>query len=143
VREGEAPAEPENVISYESRIISTDHGSRSNDRFPMAATSKYILSIDLYVCIVSGNEVYCDFLGSEFDKSLIKECGEDPMKLMMLFLIIGSLCCIAIGAIMTAVRLARFTRRKSIIESKIQAELLMAEAESRKSEDAEPASEVD
>jgi len=65
------------------------------------------------------------------------------MKLMMLVLIIGSLCCIAIGAIMTAVRLARFTRRKSIIESKIQAELLMAEAESRKSEDAEPASEVD
>lgn len=108
----------------------------------MAATSKYILSIDLYVFIVSGNEVYCDFLDSEYNQSLIKECGEDPMKLMMLFLIIGSLCCIAIGAIMTAVRLARFTRRKSIIESKIQAELLMAEAKSRESEDAEPASEA-
>ncbi len=65
------------------------------------------------------------------------------MKLTMLFLIIGSLCCIAIGAIMTAVRLARFTRRKSILESKIQAELLMAEAKSRESEDAEPESEVD
>ena len=64
------------------------------------------------------------------------------MKLMMLFLIIGSLCCIAIGAIMTAIRLARFTRRKSIIESKIQAELLMAEAKSRKSEDEETASEA-
>jgi hypothetical protein len=64
------------------------------------------------------------------------------MKLMMLFLIIGSLCCIAIGTIVTIVRLARFIRRKSIIESKIQAELLMAEAKSRTSEDAEPASEA-
>jgi len=69
-------------------------------------------------------------------------CGEDPMKLMMLVLIIGSLCCVAIGTIITVVRLARFIRRKSIIESKIQAELLMAEANSRKSEDAEPASEL-
>ena len=64
------------------------------------------------------------------------------MKLTMLFLIIGSVCCVVVGIIITAVRLARFTRRKSIIESKIQAELLMAEAESRKSEDAEPASEA-
>lgn len=109
----------------------------------MAATSIYILSIDLYAGIVPGNEVYCDFLDSEYNQSLIKDCGEEPMKLMMLFLIIGSLCCIAIGAIMTAARLARFTRRKSIVESKIQAELLMAEAESRKSGDAEPASEID
>jgi len=69
-------------------------------------------------------------------------CEEEPMKLMMLFLIIGSLCCVAIGTIITVVRLARFIRRKSIMESKIQAELLMAEAKFRKSEDAEPASEV-
>ena len=106
------------------------------------ATSKYILGIDLYIRIISGNEVYCDFLDAKFNQLSTEECGEDPMKLMMLVLIIGSLCCIAIGAIMTAVRLARFTRRKSTIESKIQAELLMAEAESRKSEDAEPASET-
>jgi hypothetical protein len=108
----------------------------------MAATSKYILGIDLYIRIISGNEVYCDFLDSKFNQLSIQECGEEPMKLVMLFLIIGSLCCIAIGAIITVMRLARFTRRKSIMESKIRAELLMAEAKSRKSEDAEPASEA-
>ena len=59
------------------------------------------------------------------------------MKLMMLALIIGSLCCVAIGTLIAIVRLARFIRTKSIIESKIQAELLMAEAKSRKSEDAD------
>lgn len=64
------------------------------------------------------------------------------MKMMMLVLIIGSLCCVAIGTLMTVVRLARFIRRKSIIESKIQAELLIAEAKSRKSKDAEPNSEA-
>jgi hypothetical protein len=114
----------------------------NNDRFPTAATSNYILSIDLYLRIVSGNEVYCDFLDSEFNQLLMEGRGEEPMKLMMLVLIIGSLCCVAIGTIVTVVRLAKFIRRKSIIESKIQAELLMAEAKSRKSEDAEPASEV-
>ncbi len=91
---------------------------------------------------ICGSQVYCDFLDSGPNQLSIEERGEDPMKLVMLLLIIGSLCCIAIGAIMTAVRLARFTRRKSIMESKIQAELLMAEAKSRKSEDAEPASEA-
>jgi hypothetical protein len=114
----------------------------NNDRFPTVATSKYILSIDLYVCMISGNEVCCDSLDSEFNGLLMEGCEEDPMKLMMLVLIIGSLCCVVIGMIITVVRLARFIRRKSIIESKIQAELLMAEAKSRKSEDAEPASEA-
>ena len=81
--------------------------------------------------------MYVYFLDSEFNQLLIERRGEDPMKLMMLVLIIGSLCCIAIGTLITIVRLARFIRTKSIIESKIQAELLMAEAKSRKSEDAD------